>query len=229
MLESLFFAFGAFLGNKESRALLLRPAFKTLQIYILSGVITISLLITYFYVSDFALGFWSLLMAISGSLLVLLLLPFVVAFIYLSFFCDGYYRAIISGIIKGNVQHFSERADTEEKILDKQKKTGILKILLLLFVLFLMLVFSIFLPFVSILLGGFIFGIDIFSQALSSMEVPYGKQISFITQRVLPITIGGTVIVSVSLIPFAILILYPIGVLAAADYSLKIDTAINKN
>ncbi len=210
IINSLFATFFLFLKEREVRQSVLKPGVKTLQIYVLSFFSVVFILVMFFSFKGSSESIWTLLLSVSGSFVSLIFLPFIIAYVYLSFFCDRYYEEIVGGISKGDT------IVAESSPITQKFQYG--KIILFILCLPLLLILSFFIPFISLLLGGFIFGADMFSQSLSGMKLPYSKQAGYIMQHFVPVTGMGIILLSLSFVPFAILLIYPLGVKTASDF-----------
>jgi hypothetical protein len=212
-IRSIFLAIGLLIGNREIRHLAVRPAFKTVKVYFLTLLFSGLALILYFSIREISYSFWSILFSFSGSMLLLLLFPVIASFLYLSFFCDEEYLAIVGSVMG---------SDAKDRLKNLQgakfKITTLITFALVVLVLLIMVVSSIFLPYLSLLLAGLIFAADVVSYSLSYLGLSYLAQARFVLGNIVPLLIIGVAGVSVSFIPFAFLLVYPLGVIGGAYY-----------
>jgi hypothetical protein len=211
--RSIFFAIGLLFRNQEIRRLAVRPAFKTVKVYFLTLLFSIIILIVYFSIREISYSFWSILFSFSGSMLLLLLFPIITSFLYLSFFCDKEYLSIVDYVIGGDIKESLKNLEGE-----KFKITTLLMCVFVLMILLILVISSFFLPYLSLLLAGLIFSADIISYSLSYLGLSYVAQAKFILGNIIPLIFIGLAGVSVSFIPFAFLLVYPLGVIGGAYY-----------
>ncbi|HMO18298.1 MAG TPA: hypothetical protein PKA63_13680 [Oligoflexia bacterium] len=209
-LQSIMEALAIASSDKALRANLIRPALRAGVVYIASFLGTLFLSVAFalaFYSWD---SLWSTLLYFLGSVVFLVLVPVLASFVYFSFFCDGYYQAIAEVVLTEEVRARKAVLSNDSVI------SGSLKILILLVVLLVMLVFSFFFPFVSVILGAFIFSADTMSHSGSYLGLSYYRQGRLICQNLVSVVTLGVIGVGASLFPFAFIIVYPLGVLSGA-------------
>jgi len=215
-------AIKAFFFDKEIRRNIVNPASKVFLIYVLSFILSCIATLFFLYYSGYSTSIVGALLSFSGSLLFILLVPFVVSFLYFSFGCDRNYHSIAekvfgpgrAGILAGS---------TSDGLLKKTSKITVLAVLI-----GGLLIVSFFMPFLSLLLGGLLFSADVLSHSLSYLGLSYYEQGEFLYRNILVVSLFGIIGVSASLFPFAVLIIYPLAVTAGSFLILKIiDIELN--
>lgn len=210
IVKPLITSFSYLLLNRDVRAAILKPALKTLKTYLISLIIILIFVVFYNFLFLSSGGFWSSILSLTASIFIILTLPFVISYLFLSFFCDRYYSQMISLVYP-----------LESMVYDNKITSGnsiFLKILIFLIIIPVFIVLSFFHPFFSLLIAGLIFGVDVFLQFLSAINLNYRDQFSYIFNNSLSILIIGVLLVLISIFPFAILLTYPLGVLTVTEY-----------
>jgi hypothetical protein len=208
VVNSLIHSFFLCLKDSDTRRAILRPALKTFKVYMYALLLSAVFVAVYFFTVGSGESLWMILLSVSGSLVFLIMFPFVVSYVYLSFFCDHCYRVIIGKSMNFETDHTD--------IIKESVSIG--RIILWGFCLLLILFLALFVPLLSVALGGFIFGADIFSQTLSCLNYSYRDQVSYILKHFFSVTGMGMLLLGASVFPFAILLVYPFGVLAAGRF-----------
>lgn len=210
------------LTEKDFRGMIYRPLLGGLKIsfYFIIGWI----LLSYFscgYGADYFANGSSFLFAAGNFLVFILLLPLTV-FLYFSFFCDEPYRRIASyGLWLKGVSN-NDSNNTEGKLAlvlnDRGATVSILQVVFFIFLLIFSLIASFFFPLFGLVFAGLILVWDFASYSFNELDVGYLKRVNFIFDHLTLSLVLSVFFGAMVLIPFFILIFYPIGVFMASRF-----------
>lgn len=209
-LQSVLDAIQLFLSNSEVRSNVVRPALRAALWYVASFFFMLFVSVGYVWNLDTGASWLSLLIQIIGSILIILVVPVVISFLYFSFFCDKYYQAIADKVLS-DVRSDVVKLHREEKVISKTLKIAILAPLLILLILI-----SFFVPYLSLILGALLFSADTMSHCGTYLKISYYQQGRLLVGNFLPVVCIGLMGILVSAFPFAFILVYPFGVLSGA-------------
>lgn len=222
VLNSILNGVNAFFVNKEIRRSIINPASKVFLIYVSTFILSCIGTLLFLYYSGYSSSIIGALLSFSGSLLFILLVPLLFSFLYFSFGCDRYYYTIAESVF-GSSKAGILAGTTSDSLMKKTTKIIIIAVLMIC-----MLVLSFFMPFLSFFLGGLIFSADVLSHSLSYLGLSYYEQGCFLFRNLFRVALFGIIGVAASLFPFALLIIYPLGVAAGSFLIQKIiDKELN--
>jgi hypothetical protein len=220
VISSVFCFFNNFSKDHSFRSLIIKPFKKSLKAFFILLILVIALsYASCEYASSYmALGTGSYIALILGYFFVLIFVPPILTFLYFSFFCEEEYR---------NISLYSLSQIPEEVRLDVKSSKSVaffsstVRIVIMTSLLILSLIISLFLPFLGLVLTGFILVWDFFSYSASEMGLSFLKESSFFFSNFLSVLILSIVFGFLCLVPFLILFIYPLGVSICADLMKK--------
>lgn len=210
------------LSDKVFRGMIYRPLLSGLRIaiYFTLGWIVLS----YFSCgigADYLAKGNSFLFIAGNFLAFIILLPLTV-FLYFSFFCDEPYQKIASyGLWLEGVANGAESgktADLKLNLRDRSPFVSILQVVFFTFLLVFSLIASFFFPLFGLVFGGLILVWDFASYSFNELDVSYFKRVNFIFDNIILAIFLSVVFGAIVLIPFVILIFYPIGVFMSSRF-----------
>ncbi len=223
LLNIFFQSLNLILTDKVFRKMIYRPLLGGLKIslYFTLGWI----LLSYFscqYGADYLTSGSSYLFAAGNFVVFIVLLPLVV-FLYFSFFCEGPYQDIaryglwLNGLSNNDV---ATTADGELALVqvDRNPFASVLQVVFFLFLLVASIISSFFFPPIGLLFAGLILVWDFASYSFNELKVGYLKRVNFIYDNFMLSIFLSFLFGAIVLIPFIILVFYPVGVFMAARF-----------